>query len=142
MLSLDMIEHVILRGQMDHPSLEGVDEALISRLKAEFDLTGHFDPRLHFALNCGSRSCPDLRREAVDLRVEVGLRGPVALPPLPGAEPGADLPEPRSRPLHPEALVVEQRGRDPLQRGGEDAVHEENERIRILAVNADQGNTN
>ena len=63
-LSLDAIEHAILRGDTDHPSLSEVeDDALRAAIEAEGQRVGPFDPRLHFALNCASRSCPNLRTE-------------------------------------------------------------------------------
>lgn len=64
-LSLDMIEHVILRGALDHPSRRNLDdEVLRERLAREAEAVAPFDPRVHFALNCASRSCPNLRAEA------------------------------------------------------------------------------
>ena len=62
-VSLDMIEHVILRGDASHASIAAVDEATRTAALAEHDLIGAFDPRVHFALNCASRSCPNLRFE-------------------------------------------------------------------------------
>jgi len=50
-LSLDQIEHVILRGQ------SGPE-------RAEPFQVGRLDPRLHAAVNCAARSCPKLRRRA------------------------------------------------------------------------------
>jgi hypothetical protein len=63
-VSLDMIEHVILRGDASHSSISAVDDATRDAALAQHDLIGDFDPRIHFALNCASRSCPNLRFEA------------------------------------------------------------------------------
>lgn len=63
-LSLDLIEHGVLRGDATHASLANLeDEELRAALLAEHEKIGAFDARLHFALNCASRSCPDLRGE-------------------------------------------------------------------------------
>ncbi len=63
MVSLDMIEHGILRGDEAHQSFTAQDEETREMILAQHALAGDFDPRLHFALNCASRSCPDLRFE-------------------------------------------------------------------------------
>lgn len=57
--TLDVIEHGLLRTNRRppyglRPLLRGGDP----RLKAA---PGRLDPRVHFALNCGARSCPPLR---------------------------------------------------------------------------------
>ena len=57
-VSLDDIEHGILRGNRGHPLLPGrhfssSDPRLLWVLP--------LDPRIHFALNCGARSCPPIR---------------------------------------------------------------------------------
>lgn len=62
-VSLDMIEHVVLRGDASHASVAAVDAATKQAVLAEHDAIGDFDPRIHFALNCASRSCPNLRFE-------------------------------------------------------------------------------
>lgn len=65
--SLEEIEHGVLRANRGHPYLPG----------RQFDrgdprhgtVVTPFEPRIHFALNCASRSCPPLRlfeRGAVD----------------------------------------------------------------------------
>jgi len=58
--SLDIIEHGLLRGNARVPPLK-LFRALRThdaRLGAAVD---HVDPRIHFALNCGARSCPRVR---------------------------------------------------------------------------------
>ncbi len=62
LLSLDDIEHGILRrsawkyslGYFRKPTL------IINRFEREFRVQA-IDPRIHFALNCGARSCPPIR---------------------------------------------------------------------------------
>ena len=60
-LSLDDIEHGILRGNRPHPSTkracfgDGDPRRALSVPDAEVD------PRLHFALVCGAKSCPPIR---------------------------------------------------------------------------------
>lgn len=57
--SLDDLEHGILRGNRPHPtSVEPTFKKNDSRLK--YSLTT-LDPRVHFALNCGAKSCPPIR---------------------------------------------------------------------------------
>jgi len=63
-VSLDQIEHGALRGDAGHASLAGLDAEVRDRLLGEAEKVGGFDPRVHFAVNCASRSCPDLRAEA------------------------------------------------------------------------------
>jgi hypothetical protein len=58
-LSLNDIEHGILRGNAGHPYFPGPhfasnDIRRIWKVK-------RLDPRIHFALNCASRSCPPIR---------------------------------------------------------------------------------
>ncbi len=65
-LSLDAIEHVILRGVAEHPSARALDPVALDGALQESARCAPFDPRLHFALNCASRSCPDLRAEAYE----------------------------------------------------------------------------
>lgn len=58
--SLDIIEHGLLRSNARVPPLHLFRTLSTSdeRLGAA---TGSVDPRIHFALNCGARSCPPLR---------------------------------------------------------------------------------
>jgi hypothetical protein len=60
LLSLDDIEHGILRGNRPHPSgrvyfAEGDERRAWALAEAEVD------PRVHFALVCGAKSCPPIR---------------------------------------------------------------------------------
>ncbi len=78
-LSLDQMEHGALRGQADHPSLAGLDAETKAALGRESAAMGGLDPRIHFAVNCASRSCPDLlaepyRGEALDEQLEAQTR--------------------------------------------------------------------
>ncbi len=62
-MSLDDIEHGVLRGNRGHPFLPGVhfapgDKRLAWSLPV--------DPRIHFALNCASRSCPLIQSYSPD----------------------------------------------------------------------------
>ena len=57
-LSAEDIEHGILRGNAGHPYLPGPQFAA-SDPRASWILYP-FDPRIHFALNCASRSCPPI----------------------------------------------------------------------------------
>lgn len=50
MRSLDDIEHGMIRGRVEELQDEG--------------FYGFHEPRIHFAVNCASRSCPSLRNEA------------------------------------------------------------------------------
>ncbi len=63
--SLNQIEHGVLRRNSRAPfpplrPFRPSDE----RLQA---LPSHLDPRIHFALNCGARSCPPIRTYAAEL---------------------------------------------------------------------------
>ena len=61
-LSLDEIEHGILRCDRPHPA---TGKRLLAQGRTDLDPTvlsvGQFDCRIHFALNCGARSCPAVR---------------------------------------------------------------------------------
>jgi hypothetical protein len=57
-LSLDDIEHGILRGERSKYGLGYLPRLARSRLGPEYRLTA--DPRIHFALNCGAASCPSI----------------------------------------------------------------------------------
>lgn len=57
-LSLEDIEHGILRGNRGNPFLPGAHFAARDPRRA-WSLP--LDPRIHFALNCGGRSCPPIR---------------------------------------------------------------------------------
>lgn len=61
--SLNQIEHGVIRGAELHASTYFLPEDVKAEIFAEHDaLWGEeaFDPRIHFALNCASSSCPPL----------------------------------------------------------------------------------
>ncbi len=64
-VSLEDIEHGILRGNRGHPFLPGphfrADDPRMAWVITKVD------PRLHFALNCASRSCPPIRAYDAEL---------------------------------------------------------------------------
>ena len=64
-LSLDEIEHGLLRGNARHPApifkSPLVDEGNEPVLAAVAERMRPIDPRIHFALVCGARSCPPIR---------------------------------------------------------------------------------
>ncbi|XP_066960585.1 uncharacterized protein [Macrobrachium rosenbergii] len=57
--TLDDIEHGILRGNRPHPST-GKPVLGQTDPRASFSIK-RVDPRIHFALNCGAKSCPVVR---------------------------------------------------------------------------------
>ena len=57
--NLDEIEHGVLRRNKGHPNA-GKQEFSDDDPRAKVSLTS-LDPRIHFALNCGARSCPPIR---------------------------------------------------------------------------------
>lgn len=70
--SLNQIEHGILRGNRRPPS------GLRSTIAAGDERLGvapsRVDPRIHFALNCGAKSCPPIRRyEAAKIEEQLEL---------------------------------------------------------------------
>jgi len=57
--SLDDIEHGVLRANKGHPS---ANKAQFSKDDPRSQVAlQHLDPRIHFALNCGAKSCPPIR---------------------------------------------------------------------------------
>jgi hypothetical protein len=74
-VSLEDIEHGILRGNRGNPYVPGPHFASDDpRLAWSLPL----DPRLHFALNCGGRSCPPIRfyaAEKLDAQLDLAGRG-------------------------------------------------------------------
>jgi hypothetical protein len=68
-VSLEDLEHGILRGNQGHPLLPGPQFAS-SDPRMAWCLP--LDPRIHFALNCGSHSCPPIRVYSAG-RLEVQL---------------------------------------------------------------------
>jgi len=73
-VSLEDIEHGILRGNKGNPYVPGVHfKSTDMRLKWALPL----DPRVHFALNCGGRSCPPIRSytaEKLDEQLDIAAR--------------------------------------------------------------------
>lgn len=57
--SLDEIEHGVLRANRGHPNA-GKQQFEKSDPRSAVALSS-LDPRIHFALNCGARSCPPIR---------------------------------------------------------------------------------
>mmetsp|Transcript_22031 Transcript_22031/g.27396 ORF Transcript_22031/g.27396 Transcript_22031/m.27396 type:complete len:318 (+) Transcript_22031:451-1404(+) len=55
-LSLDDIEHGVLRRSRD-----GKGFGLEDNRRVLFTTSSSFDPRIHFALNCGAKSCPPIK---------------------------------------------------------------------------------
>jgi hypothetical protein len=74
-VSLEDIEHGILRGSRGNPYVPGRHFASSDpRLTWALPL----DPRIHFALNCGGRSCPPIRSyspEKLDAQLDLAARG-------------------------------------------------------------------
>jgi len=59
-MSLDEIEHDMLRRSTYKWSLGYIGKPFPSSFKKNFRVF-HKDPRVHFAMNCGARSCPPIR---------------------------------------------------------------------------------
>lgn len=57
--SADEIEHGLLRGNRPHP-VTGMTSFEPSDARLRYAIMP-FDPRIHFTLNCGARSCPPVR---------------------------------------------------------------------------------
>lgn len=73
-VSLDDIEHGILRGNRGHPLLPG-PHFPSGDPRQEWIIP--LDPRIHFALNCGARSCPPIRSyvpEKLDAQLDLATR--------------------------------------------------------------------
>ncbi len=74
-LSCDDIEHGILRGNRGHPYIPGPQFGPSDARRAS--VIAPPDVRCHFALNCGSRSCPPIGvydPERVDSQLDVATR--------------------------------------------------------------------
>ncbi|MCI0555902.1 MAG: DUF547 domain-containing protein, partial [Anaerolineae bacterium] len=78
-MSCDDIEHGILRANRGHPMFPGKQFGLSDpRLKWVIE---PFDARVHFALNCASRSCPPIRAyspEKLDSQLDLATRSYLA----------------------------------------------------------------
>lgn len=75
-LSLDDIEHGLLRRSTFKWSLGYLRNPLPSRFEKCFRLQ-RLDPRIHFALNCGARSCPPIayyRPEDIDRQLDLAQK--------------------------------------------------------------------
>ena len=71
-LTLDEIEHGVLRCNRGHPSA-GKPAFGAGDARAALALT-EFDARVHFALNCGAKSCPPVRiYQAEKLERQLGM---------------------------------------------------------------------
>lgn len=71
MLSLDFIEHGIIRGSKVKLALGYMNDPFASKLEKQFRVT-NTDGRIHFALNCGAISCPSIAiYSAIDLNQEL-----------------------------------------------------------------------
>lgn len=67
LLTLNQIEHGVLRGDMANPAVTSADEdtqAAIEGFHADVWDDGELDARIHVALNCASLGCPNLRSTA------------------------------------------------------------------------------
>lgn len=74
-VSLEDIEHGILRANRGNPYLPG---AHFASDDPRLDWSLPLDPRLHFALNCGGRSCPPIQAytaEDIDAQLDIATRG-------------------------------------------------------------------
>lgn len=75
-LSADDIEHGILRANRGHPFIPGPRFATRDPRRAW--VLERLDPRLHFALNCASASCPPINvytPERIDQQLDLATRG-------------------------------------------------------------------
>jgi len=89
-LSLDEIEHGVLRGSRSKYGLGYLPKLLVSSFEREYRLS-EADPRIHFALNCAAESCPPIRcyepdriDEQLDLATESYLDATVEYDPAAG----------------------------------------------------------
>lgn len=75
-LSLDEIEHGLLRRSRNKISLGYLPKFFISRFERQ-NRVKNLDPRIHFALNCGARSCPPIvifDEKTLDTRLDESTR--------------------------------------------------------------------
>ena len=64
-MSLDELEHGVIRGQADHAAVLGSPDAVaLEALHSELWGGSAIDARIHMALNCAARSCPNMRAGA------------------------------------------------------------------------------
>jgi hypothetical protein len=64
-LSLDQIENGLLRGGRSKYGLGYLPRVFVTAFERRYRLA-ECDPRIHFALNCGAKSCPAIRTYAPD----------------------------------------------------------------------------
>lgn len=73
LMSFDFIEHGIIRGSKVKLSMGFLKDPFASKLEKEFRVE-ETDGRIHFALNCGAKSCPYVAiYSAVDLDHELDI---------------------------------------------------------------------
>ncbi len=80
-LSLDLLEHGALRGDLAHRSVTSADAATRATVLSWFEAAGGeagFDPRLHVAINCASLGCPNLVHAFDAPRLEAQLEAATA----------------------------------------------------------------
>ncbi|HEY0055878.1 MAG TPA: DUF547 domain-containing protein [Pedobacter sp.] len=79
-LSLDMIEHGILRRSKIKWSLGYLNKPFTSRFERDFRVEKP-DSRIHFALNCGAKSCPPIAfydPGEIDAQLDLAMRAYLA----------------------------------------------------------------
>ncbi len=67
LLSLNQVEHGVLRGDWEHDSVASADADTLEAMQAFYDDVwegGTVDARIHVGLNCASLGCPNLRAAA------------------------------------------------------------------------------
>jgi Protein of unknown function, DUF547 len=78
--NLDVIEHGLLRANRGHPMRLGVPQLMPWDARRVLVIRP-FDPRIHFALNCGAVSCPPIRHysaDHIDAELDLAARSFVA----------------------------------------------------------------
>ncbi|GIV95986.1 MAG: DUF547 domain-containing protein [Herpetosiphonaceae bacterium] len=74
--SCEDIEHGVLRANRGHPFLPGPQFGPSDPRRS--CIVAPLDPRIHFALNCGARSCPPIRvydAAQIDAQLDLATRG-------------------------------------------------------------------
>lgn len=75
-LSLDLVEHGILRRSKWKYSLGYFNKPFISKFEKQFRVQ-RLDYRIHFALNCGAKSCPPIafyKPDQIDKQLDLATR--------------------------------------------------------------------
>ena len=101
-MSLDEIEHGLLRDNRRHPAR--LLPALTFRPQLKKWIAQPFDARIHFALNCGARSCPPI---AVYTSEEIEVQLELAAATFINAEVGVDE---QKRIIHANRILLWYRG--------------------------------